>query len=97
MEIESIRHKALRRFYLEGNPKGLDGQIASRISKMFFFLEAVASVEELMSPPNYEAHQLKGDRKGVWALTATKNWRMTFSLTDDLRIVDMDLEDYHGA
>ena len=29
-------------------------------------------------------------------MTVTRNWRMTFSLTDDLRIVDMDLEDYHG-
>ena len=64
---------------------------------MFQFLEAVQSIEELLSPPNFGAHQLKGDRKGIWALTVTKNWRMTFDLTNDLKIMNMDLEDYHGA
>jgi len=97
MEIESIKHKALRRYYETHNARGLDAQIATRLSRMFQFLESAQSVEDLQTPPNYGAHELKGDRKGTWSLWVTKNWRMTFDLTDDLRIVDMDLEDYHGS
>jgi proteic killer suppression protein len=97
MEIGSIRHKSLRRFYDDLDARGLNAQIAPRLSRMFQFLEAVQSIEELQSPPNYGAHQLKGDRKGIWALTVTRNWRMTFELTDDLKVMNMDLEDYHGA
>ena len=97
MEIESIRHKALKRYFETHDPKGVDARIAPRLSFMFQFLDAAESVEDLMTPPNYGAHQLKGDRKGTWSLTVTRNWRMTFDLTDDLRIVNMDLEDYHGA
>ena len=97
MEIRSIRHKALRRYYETHNPKGLDARIAPRLSRMFQFLEATRSIEDLLSPPNFGAHQLSGDRKGAWALTVTRNWRMTFDLTPDLKIMNMDLEDYHGS
>ena len=44
---------------------------------------------------NYGAHQLTGDRAGVWSLTVTKNWRMTFTISDAPAIEDLDLEDYH--
>jgi toxin HigB-1 len=30
-------------------------------------------------------------------MTVTRNWRMTFGLNADGAIIDMDLEDYHGA
>jgi toxin HigB-1 len=34
VEIENIRHKALRRFVESGNPKGLDANVADRLRKM---------------------------------------------------------------
>jgi len=37
----------------------------------------------------------RGDRDGLWALTVSKHWRMTFRINDALAIEDMDLEDYH--
>ena len=96
MEIESIRHKALRAFAETGKPKGLDAQIAPRLARMLVFLDAAQSEADLLVPPNFGAHQLKGDRAGTWSLTVTRNWRMTFDVNEDLRIVNMDLEDYHG-
>ena len=56
---------------------------------------AVETVEELHTPPNWGAHQLTGDRAGIWSLTVTKNWRMTFGVYGDGAIADLDLEDYH--
>ena len=96
MEIESISHKGLRRFFETGNPKGLVGDPA-RIGKMFAFIVAAAALEELRVPPNYGLHELTGDRAGTWAMTVTRNWRMTFRINDQGALEDMDLEDYHGA
>ena len=95
VEIESIKHKALRNFAETGKPKGLPGNLMDRLRKMLFFLSAIRTLEELKSSSNYGAHQLVGDRAGTWSLTVTKNYRMTFRINDELQIADMDLEDYH--
>jgi toxin HigB-1 len=94
MEIEGIRHKALRGFFLTGSKKGLPSEIAGRIGRMLQFL-VDASQGSLAQPPNFGAHLLSGDRNGVWAMTVTRNWRMTFKIDDHGRIVELDLEDYH--
>lgn len=95
MEIESIRHKALRSFAETGKTKGLPGNLVDRLRNMLAYIAAIETIEELKLPPNYGAHQLTGDRQGVWSLTVTKNWRMTFRINAVSHIEDMDLEDYH--
>lgn len=95
MQIESIRHKALRRFAETGQAKGLPAGSVDRLRRMFAYIDAIGSAEELRVPPNYGAHPLTGDRKGEWSLTVTKNWRMTFRINAAGAIEDMDLEDYH--
>lgn len=95
MEIESIRHKALRRFAETGAAHGLPAGVTDRLRNMLAYLMAIETTAELVIPPNFGAHLLKGDRAGTWALTVTKNWRLTFRLDDVQAIVDMDLEDYH--
>ncbi|MFS2111079.1 type II toxin-antitoxin system RelE/ParE family toxin [Sphingomonas sp. Sphisp140] len=95
MQIESIRHKALRGFVETGKPKGLNANVAERLLRMIAYLVAIESAEELYIPPNWGAHLLTGDRAGAWSLTVTKNWRMTFRITEAGMIADMDLEDYH--
>jgi proteic killer suppression protein len=94
MEIVSIAHKALRRFFLTGNAKGLVGDV-ERIRRMLAFVVAAEGFDELKLPPNFGLHELTGDRAGHWAMTVTKNWRMTFTKVDEKTIGDLDLEDYH--
>ena len=95
MEIDSIRHKALRAFAETGKPKGLPGNLVVRLRNMLAWLDAIELADELLAPPNFGAHVLTGDRQGVWSLTVTKNWRMTFRINEGLAIEDLDLEDYH--
>ena len=95
MEIESFRHKGIERFFSTGDRRRLVGD-ANRLGKMLAFIDAAASFDELQVPPNFGLHPLKGDRSGAWAMTVTRNWRLTFSLDDEGRLVDVDLEDYHG-
>lgn len=86
----------MRRFFETGNAKGLVGDVA-RLRRMLAFIDAAASLDELNAPPNFGLHELVGDRKGRWSMTVTRNWRLTFGLNADGAIVDLDLEDYHGA
>lgn len=95
MEIESIRHKALRLYIETGKPKGLPPELVDRLFKMVNYIIDTGSIEELEIPPNYGFHRLVGNRAGVLAMTVTRNWRMTFSLNEDGAIVNLDLEDYH--
>ena len=95
MQIESIRHKALLRFAETGKSQGLPTKLVERLRGMLAYIDAIQTAAELRVPPNYGAHLLTGDRKGVWSLTVTKNWRMTFRVNDAGAIEDIDLEDYH--
>ncbi len=95
MQIETIRHKALRRFAETGSLKGLPAGSVERLRNMLAYIDAIDAAEELRVPPNFGAHQLTGDRKGEWSLFVTKNWRMTFRVNAAGAIEDMDLEDYH--
>jgi toxin HigB-1 len=95
VQIAGIRHKALRLFIVTGRPKGLNPNVAERLRKMVAYLVAIEIADELKLPPNYGAHQLTCDRAGTWSLAVTRNWRLTFRITDDQMIVEMDLEDYH--
>lgn len=93
MEIESIRHKALKRLFLEGRTKGIIEP--QRLVDMLAFIVAASDFEKLAEPPNFGFHPLTGDRKGSYAMTVTRNWRLTFTRIDDSHIADLDLEDYH--
>ena len=95
MQIESIRHKALRKFAETGSPKGVPAGSVDRLRRMFAYIDAIETADELRVPPNFGAHQLTGDRKGEWSLFVTKNWRMTFRVNSAGSVEDMDLEDYH--
>lgn len=95
MQIVSIRHKSLRSFAQKGSVKGLPSGSIDRLRRMLTYIDAIDTLEELRVPPNYGAHQLTGDRRGEWALTVTRNWRMTFRVNAAGAVEDLDLEDYH--
>ena len=95
MEIESIRHKALRAFAETGSARGLPGDLVERLRNMLGYLGAIGAVEELRVPPNFGAHPLTGDLAGIWSLTVTRNWRMTFRVSEAGAVEDLNLEDYH--
>lgn len=93
MQIVSIRHKALRRLFLEGRTKGVIEP--ERLIDMLAFIVAAETIDRLADPPNFGFHTLTGDRKGSFAMLVTRNWRLTFAQVDDLTVGDLDLEDYH--
>ena len=64
--------------------------------RIISFLQDMEDEAELRSVPVWKAHQLTGDRRGIWSLFVTKNWRITFRIDQaDIEIIDLDYEDYH--
>jgi toxin HigB-1 len=96
MKIRNVRHKGLRRFIEADDASGLQPAVVDKLRKMISLLQDMMSLDELRSIPVWKAHQLTGDRKGVWSLFVTKNWRLTFRIDDaEIEIIDLDYEDYH--
>ena len=93
MEIESFRHRALCTFFETGKSKGLIE--AERLRRMLALILTAKNIDRLATPPNFGFHALTGGRKGEFAMTVTRNWRMTFRMVDERTIADLDLEDYH--
>jgi len=56
-------------------------------------LDTAQSIED-MDIPGYRLHQLKGSRKGSWAITVNGNWRLTFEFLDG-NVHILNYEDYH--
>ena len=51
---------------------------------------------EVAPEAGFGSHALKGDRRGQYAVTITRNWRITFRwLGEDA--IDVGFEDYHGG
>ena len=94
MKIRSFSHKGLQRLYDEGQTKGVPAASAKELRRMLAFLESMTQENELRALPLWNAHELKGDRKGTWSLHVTANWRLTFSI-ENAEVCYVDLEDYH--
>ena len=92
MQIESIRHKALKRLVTKGDRRIME---PDRLTDMIAFIDAAVTFDHLSIPPNFGFHPLKENRAGDYGMTVTKNWRLTFTKVDEQTISDLDLEDYH--
>ena len=91
--IKSFKHKGLEDFYKTGSIKGIQAIHQSRIKEILTLLNVV---KELSVLTVYKLHPLKGNLKGLWAVTVQANWRITFKFdneTKDVYIVDY--QDYH--
>ncbi len=96
MKIRNMIHKGLRRFIQDDDASGLPGDVRPKLRKIVGFLQDMGQEDELLTVPVWKAHRLTGDRKGVWSLHVTRNWRITFEIdNEEIEIFDLDYEDYH--
>ena len=91
--IRGFKHKGLARLFTTGSRKGVQAQHVERLRLILGRLNAATSPKD-MDLPGLGLHPLKGDRKGVWAVKVSGNWRLTFTFVGkDADAVDY--EDYH--
>jgi len=91
--IKSFKHKGLKRFYETGSARGIQAKHEKRLRMQRAALDTAKEINDL-DIPGYKLHPLKGDRKGIWAITVNGNWRLTFEFSDGNAYV-LDYEDYH--
>ena len=53
-----------------------------------------AQAADDMDIPGFRRHSLKGQKKGLWAIKVSGNWRITFRLREG-NVYDVNYEDYH--
>ena len=91
--IRRIRHKGLQRFFETGSKSGIQAQHADRLRLILAQLSAATKPGD-MALPGLVLHPLKGNRKGVWSVRVSGNWRITFVFAGtDADLIDY--EDYH--
>lgn len=96
MKIRNVLHKGLRRFMENDDASRLPASAVPKLRRMLSFLQDMEREDELRAVPVWRAHRLTGDRKDIWSLSVTRNWRLTFRIERaDIEIVDLDYEDYH--
>lgn len=91
--IRSFRHRGLERFFARSDYRGIPAQFAPRLERLLDRLEAAMRPED-MRLPGYRFHRLQGKRRGVYAVSVSGNWRLTFQF-EGKDAVHVDLEDYH--
>jgi proteic killer suppression protein len=91
--IQSFRHKGLKRLFEKGETKGIRADQLEKIENILFVLSRARKPED-MDLPGFRLHPLKGDMKGLWAVTVRANWRVTFCFEEG-EACEVDLVDYH--
>ena len=91
--IKSFAHKGLDRFYRTGSKSGIQAKHAKRLRLILTNLDQARSHGD-MDLPGLGLHELKGKRKGVWAVKVSGNWRVTFRFVGTDAVI-VNYEDYH--
>jgi proteic killer suppression protein len=91
--VKSFRHKGLKKLFEDGNASGIHGTHRARIENILALL-AVSESLDALSLPSLRLHPLKGNLKGVYAVTVRANWRIVFRF-EKPDFYDVDLVDYH--
>ena len=91
--IQKFKHKGLKQLFENGISSGVNPQHTKRLKLILALLETAETIED-MDLPGMKLHELKGNRKGTWALTISGNWRITFRLEKG-DALDINYEDYH--
>jgi proteic killer suppression protein len=92
--IVSFRSKALKDYWQKSDASRLRPDWMPRVTIILDALDAASKADDL-NLPGMGWHPLKGNLKGRFAVTVSRNWRITYSFANgDASLLD--LEDYHG-
>mgnify|MGYP006187105029 CR=1 FL=1 len=91
--IKSFKHKGLEKFYLKGTSAGVQTKHSKKLRFQLAALDSAQDIDDL-DIPGYRLHPLKGQREGIWSITASANWRLTFEFIDG-NVYILNYEDYH--
>jgi toxin HigB-1 len=91
--IVRFRHNGLERLFRSGDASGVNAQHARRLRQILLALNNATNPAG-MNLPGLRLHPLRGERRGLWAVSVSRNWRVVFEF-DGPDTTNIDLVDYH--
>jgi len=91
--IVSFSHKGLRSLYEKGDRSKVRPDIADKIERFLTMLDRAEKPEDV-DLPSFGLHSLKGNLKGFWSVTISRNHRIIFRFEAN-GVHGVDLVDYH--
>ncbi|UNK23864.1 type II toxin-antitoxin system RelE/ParE family toxin [Yersinia intermedia] len=91
--IKSWKHKGLQRFVETGSAADINPLHVMRLRGRLRFIDLAETIEDV-NVAGYKLHSLQGDREGIWSVTVSGNWRITFEFKDGDAFI-LNYEDYH--
>lgn len=92
MAIKKFRHAGLRDLHESESTRRIDKRLQLKLKEMLDMLDAATGPQDLRGAAGF--HPLKGNRAGAYAMTVTRNYRLTFRF-ENQNVTDVDFEDYH--
>ena len=92
LAIENFRHKGLEDLFHNGKSAKVRQSQQKMALRIMDYLNQIVSLNDCRGYRDF--HPLKGDRKGIFAVSVSGNYRITFGWLDG-KVLDVDLEDYH--
>ncbi|MFZ7216834.1 type II toxin-antitoxin system RelE/ParE family toxin [Avibacterium avium] len=90
--IKSFKHKDLQQYFEKGITKGLRADHLRKIGGILDLIDRSTDVADFQML--YQCHKLKGDREGIWSMTVSGNWWITFEFINGDAYI-LNYEDYH--
>jgi toxin HigB-1 len=92
--IRSFANSSSRRFYELGKSSGFGGLDIEAAQDLLAALDSATTLGELGNLRSLGLHKLKGDRRGQWAMTVNRRWRLCFEFRDG-DAFNVEIVDYH--
>jgi proteic killer suppression protein len=74
--------------------RGVPSHLARKLVNVLSFLNVATAPEEAAPLPGLRLHRLKGELSGMWSITISGDWRVTFRFEKG-DAHDVDFLDYH--
>ena len=91
--IKSFIHKGLKNFFYKGTKKGINPNHADKLSDILDMLDAATEIKD-MKFPGSNLHLLEPTQQGIYAVSISGAWRVTFKMEDG-NVYIIDYLNYH--
>ncbi|MDE0346047.1 MAG: type II toxin-antitoxin system RelE/ParE family toxin [Boseongicola sp.] len=96
MIVRSFRHRGVRQLYESNSSQLLKQDLAERVRGILAALTLAETMDWFIrdAAPGWRVHRLSGQRRNIWSVFVSGNWRITFEERNGA-IERLNLEDYH--
>ena len=91
--IKTFKHKGLEIFFRSGKTVGIQSKHSKKLRMQLAAIDTAQVIDDI-DLPGFRLHPLKGSRSGIWSISVSGNWRITFEFRDGNGYI-LNYEDYH--